>query len=389
MTRRAVLLFHGLLLTIVLLACAELPDKGHAQARPGEPLVLGVAAALSGPLAAEGEAIVNGARLATERFGAIRGHPVQVEVVDDGCAAAQSEAAAMQLSGDPRLIGIVGPSCSPGCVAAARALDQPSIVLITPRCTDIAVTRQGFGHIFRTSRTDALELVAAAEFLDQRLKVRRVFLVHDGTLYGRNLRDVFKLIWGKDNLAGNVEALTGTEDYGPVVRSIRNSNAGAVYYAGFAEDAVRFIAQLRAVGVQLPVVGPDTLKIDGGIAHAGTPAVEGVYMTEAEPLKGRGSDEFLAAYRARYGNDPGPSAAEAYDAALVLLTAARRVARAAGDTVLLDRRDLLAAVAKTDLDGISGRVRFRENGDRRNSVLVRIYRVEHGRYTEQAVLYPE
>lgn len=390
MTRRLSLLaLLSLLMLLVAGSCAELPDKGSVRAAQGEPLVIGVAASLSGPLAPEGEGIVNAVRLAVDRFGAVSGRTVQVVTVDDGCDADQSEAAAQQLLREPRLIGIVGPTCSAGCVAAGRVLDQPAVPMVTPRCTDISVTRQGYDHVFRTSRTDAVEIVAATHFLDETLHVRRVFLVHDGTAYGRGIRDVFRLVWGKDNLAGNVEAPGDTGDYSSVVRSIGASSAGAVYYGGFPEEAARFVQQLRQAGIQLPVMGTDTLKIDGTFATLTRPDDEGVYVTEADDVQGRRYGEFAGAYRARFGADPGPSAAEAYDAATVLLVAARRTARTKAGVVILDRRAMKTNVWKVDLDGASGRVRFRDNGDRKDGAVVRVYRIEAGRYVQQALIEPE
>lgn len=374
---------------LAAVACAELPDKGRIEARPGEALLVGVVAPLSGPLATDGEAIVNGVRLAVERHGPLRGRPLVVLPTDDGCEAARSATQTERLVMEPRLTGVIGPACSPGCVAGQRVLHRRGLAMITPRCTDISVTRQGYGGVFRTSRTDAVEVVAAAEFARGALGVRRVFLVHDGTVYGRGLRDVFQLVWGKDRLAGSVEALTGTEDYGSVVRAIRNARAGMVYYGGFADDAARFVQQLRAAGVTLPVIAPDTLKDAEGFVNAAGAAAEGVYVTEAEPDRGPAYAAFAAAYRDRFGIEPGPSAAEAYDAATVLLRALERTARTRDDRLIIDRLALLAALPATDLNGASGRIRFRANGDRREGVTVRIYQVTNGRFVERATIRPE
>jgi branched-chain amino acid transport system substrate-binding protein len=263
------------------------------------------------------------------------------------------------------------------------------VVMVTPRCTDISVTRQGFDGVFRTSRTDAVEVVAAAEFARERLKVDRVFLVHDGTAYGRGLRDVFRLVWGKDNLAGSVEALRGTQDYGSVVRAIRNSTAEMIYYGGFADDAARFVHQLRMAGVTVPVMAPDALMDAAAFVGAAGPAAEGTYVTRAEQEPGPAHAAFAAAYRDRFGVEPAPSAAEGYDAANVLIEAIERTARVSGDRLRIDRRALRSALPHTDMTGASGRIRFRANGDRREGASVRIFRVADGRFVEQALVRPE
>jgi branched-chain amino acid transport system substrate-binding protein len=114
-----------------------------------------------------------------------------------------------------------------------------------------------------------------------------------------------------------------------------------------------------------------------------------VYFTVAKLEHGRLYGEFAAAYRARFGHEPGPSAAEGYDAAVILLEAARRTAQREQGQVKVDRRALLTAVTKTDLDGYSGRIRFRDNGDRRAGAAVTVYRVQDGHTVEQGVIRPD
>jgi branched-chain amino acid transport system substrate-binding protein len=364
-------------------SCAGLPEKGRVEAGPGESLTLGIAAALSGPLIPEGQGIANAVTLAVEQHGPLDGHPIALETVDDGCDAAMSEAAATRLAALPRIIGVVGPTCSAGCVAAESPLDRRAVTMVSPRCTDIAVTRQGYEGVFRTAWTDAYDAVATSKFAQKTLDVSRVFMVNDGTIYARNLRDVFKLFFGKDNLAGNEEALTGSDDYGPVVRAIRKSTAGMVYYAGFPEDAVRFIHQLRAANITLPVVLPDAMLEDPVFASSLADVPGDVYVTRYVQQRGDNYDTFAGAYRRRFGAEPATYAAEAYDAALALLDAAGRIAHNDGGHLTLDHRAMWDAMRRTDIrDGAAGRIRFRINGDRLEDAMVRVLRVRDGALVE-------
>jgi branched-chain amino acid transport system substrate-binding protein len=377
----------ALLLAAAAMGCGgDLPEKGHIEAGASTPLRIGVVTTLTGPLAHEGEGIAAAVRLAVEGAGTIRGHPVAVEVVDGGCDPAAAERAVARFADDPSLIGIIGPLCSPACVAAAVVLGTRATLLISPRCTDVAVTRQGFGGVYRTAWTDAVEAVGAVDFARDELRAERVFLVNDGTLYGRSLRDVFKLFFGTSHLAGNEEALTGSEDYGPVVRAIRKSTADAVYYAGFAEDAARFVRQLRDAGVTLPVIAPEPVRDAERFIAAAGDAAEGVYVTEPLPERPAAYMFFTAAYRARLGGAPPPYAAEAYDAAVVLLRAARLRATGDGRRVTIDRRSLIDAVARTDIQGVTGRIRFYPNGDRIDGTAVRVLRVQDGQFVQHTVI---
>jgi branched-chain amino acid transport system substrate-binding protein len=364
---------------LMLASCAGLPQKGQVEAGPGEPLTLGIAAALTGPLAAEGQGIVNAVTLAVERHGPLDGHPITVQTEDDGCDAATTEAAVTRLAALPRIIGVVGPTCSAGCVAAESPLDRRAVTMVSPRCTDIAVTRQGYEGVFRTAWTDAYDAVATSKFAQKTLDVKHVFMVNDGTVYARNLRDVFKIFFGKDNLAGNEEALTGSEDYGPVVRAIRKSAAGMIYYAGFPDDAVRFIHQVRAAGITLPIVLPDATLEDPGFAAALADVPGDVYVTSHVQQRGDDYDAFADAYRQRFGSEPTTYAAEAYDAALALLDSAQRIARNDDGRLTLDHRAMWDAMRRTDIHGgAAGRIRFRINGDRVEEATVRVLRVQDG-----------
>lgn len=368
------------MLVLIVAACGgRLPDKGRIVAGPGEPLVLGVVTALSGPTAADGQGIAQAARLAAEERPTVLGRPVRLDVRDGGCDPATAEAAVGALLEEPGLIGVVGPVCSPACVAVEPFLFQRATVMVTPRCTDIAVTRQGYEGVLRTAYTDALQAVALGKVADDVLHVRRVFLVHDGTIYGRGLRDVVKLVFGEGRLAGNVEVLPGTEDYGHVVRSIARAGAGLVFYGGYSEEAARFVTQLRAAGLTLPVVLPDAALVPPGFVAAAGAAADGVYITETVAQPGPAYGAFAERYRARFGMPPGPFAAEAYDAVHLLLDAVERAAEHRGDVLVIDRRRLRDAAHHTDRMGASGRVRFLPHGDRVEGAAVRLWQVRDGR----------
>jgi branched-chain amino acid transport system substrate-binding protein len=376
----------GLVVLALTVSCQSgLPEKGSIDVGPGGPLVVGVAAALSGPLAAEGQGIVNAVTLAVEQQGAVLGRQVTLDIKDDACDSARTEAAIDDLLRHDTLVGVIGPGCSAGCIAAEGPLDRRTVVMISPRCTDIAVTRQGYEGAFRTAWTDAFDAVAAAKFTKKRLGINRVFFVHDGTIYARGIRDVFKLFYGKDNLAGMEEALPGTEDYGPAVRAIRKSTAGMIYYAGFAEDAVRFIAQLRAAGITLPVIMPDAAR-DAEALYAVAPEPGTVYVTEVVREYSASYQTFASAYRTRFGVDPGHYAAEAYDATVSLLRAVEKTGDRDGDRLALDRRELRTNVLKTDFKGVLGRVRYRINGDFFEDGTVKILRASGGSYAPEVTL---
>jgi len=128
---RAMLLGLTLLLALALLAaaCGDEEEEGEAkdiQRGPeipivipaGEPIVVGVSAALTGPTETQGTesrdaTVVGVARWKEANGDQIRGHDIEVHAADDGCFEADITAlAAERLLRLEGLVGVIGPMCS-------------------------------------------------------------------------------------------------------------------------------------------------------------------------------------------------------------------------------------------------------------------------------------
>jgi branched-chain amino acid transport system substrate-binding protein len=156
-------------------------DFGSLMLAPGEPLLLGVSVAHTGDTTGDAVRIERGVRLAVEQVGALVGHPLSVEVRDDGCSAEGSVAVARAFTAAPQVVGVVGPMCSRGCVPASLVYDDAKMVMITPTCTASVLTRQGLETIARVIWNDEFAAVGGARFAAGELKVKRVYAVNDGT----------------------------------------------------------------------------------------------------------------------------------------------------------------------------------------------------------------
>ncbi len=138
-----------------------------------------------------------------------------------------------------------------------------------------------------------------------------------------------------------------------------------VLFFGYSAEAAPFARALQAAGVRVPLLTPDTVHDSQFPAQAGS-AAEGVYVALPDPTpSGAAYERFSAAYVAAYGASAAaaPFTPQAFDATAVLADALRRVARPAGSALTIDLTALRAAVARTDLTGASGRVRFDALGD--------------------------
>jgi branched-chain amino acid transport system substrate-binding protein len=167
-----------------------------------------------------------------------------------------------------------------------------------------------------------------------------------------------------------------------MVRSIAAARPDLVFYAGFLPAGARLLQQLRAAGLSAPFMAGDALRSDAFVQQAGA-AAEGAYLCDARPLEGDGYAEFARRYRERWGDDPGPFSAQAFDAMTALLRALDRTAERHGDALLLDRRDLLDTLMDTDFkSGASGRIRFYPNGDRQKVAHLVVFQVRERRFEQ-------
>lgn len=88
------------------------------------------------------------------------------------------------------------------------------------------------------------------------------------------------------------------------------------------------------------------------------------YTTVAGPAKlYPGTAKFQADFKAKYGADPQPFAAQGYDSMAICLKAIENAAKAAGGK-MPDRKSVSDAVrALKDFQGITGKINFNSKGD--------------------------
>lgn len=289
---------------------------------------------------------------------------------------------ATQIANLPDVVAVVGPSLSGEAGAALPTFEQAGLAVVTPSATNAELGTRGWRSFHRMVTTDATQGPAAARYLTS-LGLRRLALVDDGSLYGDGLTDlVASSVPGlAASIAGPAPTVVtrqvidpASRDHTAVVREITASGADAVFFGGTDEPASRLVRQLREAGNTATFATSDAAFNETFLTLAG-PAAEGALLTcPCAPAAVGGRPElrlFASRYLDTYGVAPGPFAAEAYDATMLLLDAIEAEgASRAGVAAFLDR---------ADQDGITRRVRFDERGEVAEGPVF-IYRVEGSRF---------
>ena len=287
-----------------------------------------------------------------------RGLDVEVIAADDKEDEGFAVEAARELVADESVIAVVGHKNSGPSKGAAPVYAEAGISQVTQCSTDNSLSRAGWKTFFRMCATNERQAEVAAAFAHARLPRARTVAVHDGTAYGKPLVEAFARKLGE--LSGRpVRVLAmdvGQEDFSEIVEGIEEDAADIVDLGGTEIESSKLMRALRAAGLR-PLVISSEGGPDNPIVRLSGAAGEGSVHTYAgfDPLSTPEAARLVERCRAAFGETPS-YVIECFDAVAVIVNALE-----AGAST---RAEVREAIARTDLEGLSGRIRFDENGDR-------------------------
>ena len=368
-----------LLVLVVALAALGLFLAGCGEEKKTDQVLkIGTMSPLTGPYAADGNDIRQGAEIAAEVFmeaGGIPGY-TKIEVIpqDTACDPKQAVAAANKLINE-KVTGVVGAYCSSSTIPASETLAEENIIMLTPASTNPKVTERGLPYMFRTCGRDDHQAPAAVKFMKEAEGVKSVFIVDDKTTYSQGLAEGVALA-AKEM---GIEVLEhdhvnqGDKDYSAVLTKVKAANPDLLYISlqNSATGALMVI-QAKRLGIDAILMGQDAVYHPKLIEIAKGDA-EGMYCTFGAIDKNAPAyKEFLAKYMAKSGNEPGAYSAYSFDSATAYLMAVK----AAGTTDPVKVREELM---KLDFTGASKQLNYQENGDSGSNYTV--YKIVNGQFT--------
>lgn len=358
---------------------------------PGDKIVVGVTAVLSGDLQALGTTVLKAAELAAQQLGDIEGFEVEVVGADDLCDASGAEPAAQQLLANENLVAVIGSICSGVNVTVQPTYEQKHITQVSSGSTAVKVTypegRDPFDTFLRTVVHDGVQGVKQAEYADSVLGATSVFIAHDTDAYGTGLADVFE-----ENFTGEVVGRQGWEknqtDFAALVTSVTTDNPDLVYVASFDPEAAAFITQLRTAGYEGDFLAGDGVITEQFLTLAGEDA-EGAHLSKPAPIgESAALTQFQEDYLeyAGFAWDDQPYAAETYDAYTAIFNGIKEVAKVVDGNLEIDLDAMNDAIHASDFDGLVGHVSFDDHGDIEaapGKPQIVFFIVEGGEYVQQ------
>ena len=348
---------------ILLLAAAT--ALATMPAASSQEFAVGLAAPVGGATAILGRQMIDGARAAGRDTG------TAIVVADDGCSAASGEAAARRFVEQGVRIA-VGFLCTETIEAALPILTDADIPTITTavRTDSLTDRRERTGwQVFRLGPRADAESAAIGRLLVERWREELFAIVDDGTIYGRELAESFRL---EAELAGLEPAFVDT--YRPqmdnqvgLMGRLARSGATHVLVGGDREDIAVMARDAAGLDYDVVLAGGESLRAaPGDVALA-----DGVLMVAPPEWRDLATPAALQAL-----DDAGIAPVGYVLPAYAAVEVASVALAAAADTSGAPLADILAG---RDFPTLVGAIGFDAKGDLEDFGY-RVYRHEDGRF---------
>ena len=361
---------HLVLALAAVLAVALVPVTADLGAQGKGTIKIATQSPLSGGQAALGEGIKLGAQLAIEKSKAAlekQGFKVDLVPFDDQAKPDVGVANAKNIIADKDILAVIGHLNTGVAIPSSEVYKEVSLAMISPANTNPVVTDRGYPNINRVCGRDDVQGVVGSEFAHATMKSKTVYIIHDKTPYGQGVAEFFRDDAKKKGL--KVVGFEGTEEksnFDPIITPMKAQNPDVIYFGGIYDQAAPFFKQAREKGVKGKFLGPDGMDSSDLTKIAGKAVVGMNYTSAAGPASALPKAKaFSEEFKKKFGKNPEPYAAEAYDAATIAIKA---IEAAAKGGKLPSRDDVATAVRKAKLAGITGDIEFDAKGDRKKAL---------------------
>jgi branched-chain amino acid transport system substrate-binding protein len=361
-------------LLVTLVAAAGCGQKSEVA---DNVIKIGSVAPLTGPQAHLGKDNENGARLAVEEINAkglsLGGKPVKLELIgeDDGADPKTGTVVAQKLV-DMGVAGVIGHLNSGTTIPASKLYADAGIPQVSPSATAIAYTAQGYKTAYRVMTNDEQQGKVLGQFAVNVMGAKKVAIIDDRTAYGQGLADEFEKAAKAAGATVVAREFTSDRatDFTAILTSIKSKSPDVVFFGGMDPQGGPMAQQMKRLGLTAKFLGGDGIQNGNFIKLAGAEAEGTVASLPGLPLDSMpGGAGFKQRFEAKFGPIQ-VYAPYAYDAVYVLVDAMKRADSA-------EPAKVVAALPATDIEGVTGRIRFDAKGDTTGGA-VTLYQVKNG-----------
>lgn len=349
--KRTPLIFVAILTSAALLlsACAQpapAPQPAQAPAAPpaaAQTITIGFTASQTGNLNVEGTRQINGLNLCIEQVNAAggvklaagRAAQLQAKFYDDESKKDRVQELYTRLINEDKADFLISPYSSGLADAAAVIAEQNGKIMVTTGAASDSTHAKGYNLVFQMYTPASRYLTGAFDLLAKLdPNAKKVAIIHENDKFSTDVSNAAKEYGaGKGfNIVAYEGYDTGTTDFAPFINKIP-PDTDAIMGGGHFADGSTFAKQLFEKGVKAKFIAllvappePKFVEIGGGAEGVIGPSQwepQAKYTAEAAKSAGMTwvgptGEEFIAAYKAKYKEDPSYHSAGGYAACLIL-----------------------------------------------------------------------
>jgi len=339
---------------------------------------------MTGGVAAFGQMIWQGVKLANELFPQVLGQDIEIVLLDNNSDKVQAVNTTRRAIEQDKVVAIIGQVISSNTIAGGAVAEENGVAMVSPSSTNPLVT-QDRKYVSRVCFSDRFQGVAAALLAFNNMGAKNVAVFVDVEQdYAVGFANFFKDT--AIELGGTVfyeYYKSGDQDFTAQISDALSKNADAFFIPGYYQEIALIAIQARQLGFYDPIIAGDGAAVPETIEIGGA-AVNGLYFTthydSGSPAITDNAKLFVEAYTQKYGEAPGTFTALGFDTYLVIRDAIER----AGST---DREAIAKAVRQTkDFPAVTGIITINESGDAIKSVA--IVKIENGKFVYDTTINP-
>ncbi len=320
---------------------------------------IGVIGPLTGPAAAYGIAVQNGADLAVKEInaaGGIGGAKIELNSQDDENDPEKSVNAYNTLK-DWGMQMLVGTTTSKPCIAVASEAESDNTFMITP--SGSAVECANPSNVFRVCFADPDQGTVSAQYIvDYNLATKVAIIYDSSTEYSSGIREAFVAEAAKyedlEIVADEAFTADTNTDFSVQLDKAKDAGADLVFLPIYYQEASVILKQASDKGFSPIFFGVDGMDGILTVENFDTSLAEGVMLLTPFSATDENNKEFTDAYVAAYGIEPNQFAADAYDAVYAVKAAAEKamITPSMENATICDA--MKVAMTQISIDGLTG-----------------------------------
>ena len=317
---------------------------------------IGVVIPLSGEVASYGQRAQRGMQLAQKDWKAHGKPEIGLIFEDDQSETSKAVTATQKLIDINKVPVVVGSAASSVTMGMTTVGNQRHVVIFSPIASSPELSSKGGSFFFRVAPSDTAQAKIMADWFKEK-GIKKIAVLYASDTWGQSLFEAIKTYHGQNG--GTIVAEEGIQkgqtEFRTQLTKFKTTGADAFYAIVYPKDGGAFFKQAKQLKITTSVYGGDVWISPEFVEVAGS-AAEGAFFVAPAKLSGTKFDQFVAAYKQAYGEDPEVYAAYSYDTFMVLANAIQSGART-GEAI----RVYLSKMPP--YDGVSGSFQFDAHGD--------------------------